>query len=125
MYVILVLITLHVALTLGHMQVPILATRHFRKSYSYADDDATVITRPASMREVHALKALRTGDATSFLRSDPAGQGQPIGDIKAVREAVEHMLQGGFTRRKEDVRACKESVWKKNLEVAGRLLTDA
>ncbi|OCH84402.1 hypothetical protein OBBRIDRAFT_741660 [Obba rivulosa] len=107
------------------VDVPILATRHFRKSYDYANDDRAIITRPAAMREVHALKALRTGDATSFLRSDPAGQGHMIGDITAVREAVEYMLQGGFTRRKEDVRAYKEGVWRKNLEVAGRLLTDA
>ncbi|OCH93915.1 hypothetical protein OBBRIDRAFT_723822 [Obba rivulosa] len=107
------------------LDVPILATDHFRQAYAYTDDDAATVTRPAAMREVAALKALRTRNATSFLHSDPAGRGRTLGDIKPLREAVERMVQGGFTRNREDVRAYKQGVWRKNLGVAARLLTDA
>ncbi|EMD34839.1 hypothetical protein CERSUDRAFT_117047 [Gelatoporia subvermispora B] len=106
------------------LDVPILATARFRQAHSYTDDDRAIVTRPAAMREVAALKALRTRDAESFLRSDPSGRGRTLGDIPPLRDAVQHMVDEGFVRKKDEVRAYKEGVWRRNREFAARLLTD-
>ncbi|KAK7033284.1 F-actin-capping protein subunit beta [Favolaschia claudopus] len=47
--------------------VPILVTERMRKTYTYVDDERAVVTRPAAMREIEALRALRSGDASYFL----------------------------------------------------------
>ena len=44
-----------------------LVTSRTRHTYGFIDDDRIVVTRPAMMSEVQALRALRTGDAAPFL----------------------------------------------------------
>ena len=52
----------------------VMVTERMRMAYGYIDDDRVVVTRPAAMREVLALKALRTKDGSSFLLlSDTTG----------------------------------------------------
>lgn len=96
-----------------------------RKAYDYIDDDRVVVTRPAAMSEVSALKALRTGDASFFLSSDPTGTGRRMSDILGLEIAVQSMLEIGWVRRKEDVDDYKQAVWHKNELLAGRLIRDA
>ncbi|TBU27700.1 hypothetical protein BD311DRAFT_664971 [Dichomitus squalens] len=78
------------------LNVPLLATDRLRRTYGYIDDARAVITRPAAMSEVQALKALRTGNASSFLESDPAHTGLAMGEVKGVRDAVDRMLMEGW-----------------------------
>ncbi|KAI0366212.1 hypothetical protein BV20DRAFT_952667 [Pilatotrama ljubarskyi] len=106
------------------LNVPILVTNRTRRAYGYIDDSRAVITRPAAMPEVQALKALRTGDASAFLSSDPAGIGQPIGNLQPVREAVMHMVREGWVRDTRGWAEWKHGVWMKNREVAERILRD-
>lgn len=76
------------------------------------------------MPEVQALKALRTGDATTFLSSDPADIGQPIGDLQPVREAVTAMMGEGWVKDRQGWDDWKAGVWQKNRDVAEKILRD-
>ena len=40
------------------LAVPLLVTERLRRTYGYIDDVRAVVTRPAAMSEVQALKAL-------------------------------------------------------------------
>ncbi|CDO74195.1 hypothetical protein BN946_scf185043.g247 [Trametes cinnabarina] len=106
------------------LQVPLLVTNRTRRAYRYIDDPRAVVTRPAAMPEVQALKALRTGDASSFLSSDPADIGQAIGALVPLREAVDDMMHEGWIRETRSWKDWKEEVWKRNREVAERILRD-
>ncbi|KAI0829271.1 hypothetical protein BC628DRAFT_1315386 [Trametes gibbosa] len=106
------------------LNVPILVTNRTRHAYGYIDDSRAVITRPAAMPEVQALKALRAGDASAFLSSDPADIGQPIGDLEPVRDAVEAMMREGWIRGKTGWDDWKAGVWQKNRVVAEKILRD-
>ena len=79
------------------LDVPMLVTNRTRRTYEFIDDDRIVVTRPAAMSEVQALKALRTGDASSFLALDPAGTGLSMGEHQAL--TTEHW---GITREAQD-----------------------
>jgi len=105
-------------------QVPILGVRELREAYTHIDDDKIMITRPAVMNEVQAIKALRTGDASIFLTSDPANSGIKLGDHRGIREAVEEMMSKGWIRTKDGYEECKEKTWKKNEIVMMRILRD-
>ncbi|KAJ7312333.1 hypothetical protein DFH08DRAFT_897285 [Mycena albidolilacea] len=98
--------------------VPILVTTRIRTSYKHVDDDRAVVTRPAAMREVDALRALRTQDASNFLQRtgnswDPA-----------TVQAVENMMRRGWVRSEEDFHAVKQNIWTANDRVVERLLGD-
>lgn len=95
-----------------------------RRVYGYIDDDRAVVTRPAAMREVHALKALRIGDATSFLESDPAGSGFKLSSNGPLTTAVERMVRSGWERDRGSFREFKEELWEKNEMAVERLLHD-
>ena len=95
-----------------------------RKAYRYIDDDRVVVTRPAAMSEVSALKALRTRDASFFLNFDPSGVGRNMSDILGLDSAVDRMLEVGWVREKRDVDEYKRELWKKNEALAERLLRD-
>ncbi|KAI0092484.1 hypothetical protein BDY19DRAFT_883745 [Irpex rosettiformis] len=112
-----------VALAL-ELNVPILGTLRLRKAYRYIDDDRVVVTRPAAMREVSALKALRTRDASFFLKSDPSGVGRNLSDILGLESAVDNMLEVGWVRQKKDVDEYKQELWHRNELLAERLLRD-
>jgi hypothetical protein len=96
-----------------------------RKAYRYIDDNRVVVTRPSAMREIAALKALRTGDASFFLDSDPTETGRKLSDILGLQEAVQNMLTLGWLRRKSDVDEYKRQLWQKNEALAQRIIRDA
>lgn len=95
-----------------------------RKAYRYIDDDRAVVTRPAAMSEVQALKALRTGNASFFLDSDPTGTGRKMAEIRGLEKAVHDMLETGWTRSKNDLNEFKRQLWEKNEMLAERLIRD-
>lgn len=101
-----------------------LVTQRTRRTYGFIDDDRVVVTRPAAMSEVQALRALRTGDASAFLASDPAGVGMAMGDLPAVRAAVESMMKGGWVKNTQEWERWRAGVWARNDEVTGRILRD-
>lgn len=76
------------------------------------------------MPEVQALKALRTGDASAFLSSDPTDIGQPIGDLQPVREAVGAMMNEGWVKDRQGWDDWKAAVWRRNRAVAEKILRD-
>ena len=106
------------------LNVPLLVTDRLRRTYGYIDDARAVITRPAVMSEVQALKALRTGDASSFLASDPANTGVTMGEIKGVREAIERMLTEGWVRDRREWMNWRDGVWEKNRQTMDKILRD-
>ncbi|KAF7974649.1 hypothetical protein HWV62_11526 [Athelia sp. TMB] len=108
----------------SQVNTPMLVTQRFRKAYSYLDDDRVLVTHPAAMSEVAAIKALRTQDASDFLSSDPSGLGLAMGSHAGVRKAVESMLRHGWVRPKSGFEAWKAGVWARNDGVMARILSD-
>ena len=106
------------------LAIPMLVTMRTRRTYGFIDDDRIVVTRPQAMSEVQALRALRTGDASAFLASDPATSGVTMGDMPAVRAAVERMLHLGWTRTRDEWEGWRAGLWKSNTHVADRILRD-
>jgi hypothetical protein len=41
--------------------MPVLVNGWMQESYSFLDDDQVTVTRPQALREIFAVKALRTG----------------------------------------------------------------
>ena len=95
-----------------------------RKAYGYIDDDRVVVTRPAAMREVAALKALRTKNGSSFLESDPLSSGHTMSEVRGLPSMVTEMLEKGWFREKEAVEQFKRELWDSNESVIERLLRD-
>jgi len=106
--------------------VPIIVTQRTRQSYVYADDDRVVVTRPAAMREIAALKALRTGDASSFLETSMPNMGpdKKIRSNMAIRDGVRDMMTRGWVRKKSDMEAFKKGIWEKHELLAQRIIRD-
>ena len=99
-----------------------MGVRELREAYTHIDDDRITITRPAVMSEMQAIKALRTGDASPFLASDPTNSGIRFGDHRGIREAVEEMMGKGWVRTTEGFKQCKRKTWEKNEVVMMRIL---
>jgi hypothetical protein len=76
------------------------------------------------MSEIDALKALRTGDASDFLASDPSNSGIPIGSNVAVRKEVEQMITKGWVRTKTEFDDVKRGVWAANELVVMKMLAN-
>ena len=106
------------------LNVPMLVTNRTRRTYGFIDDDRIVVTRPAAMSEVQALKALRTGDASPFFASDPAGTGLTMGEIPAVRAGVEKMMREGWVKSRSQWKQWREWLCQQNKDVAERILRD-
>ncbi|KAG6821343.1 hypothetical protein H0H93_000204 [Arthromyces matolae] len=104
--------------------VPILVTRRTRDSYAYADDDRAVVTRPAAMREIQALKALRIGDSSFFLNSPMPNMNTHMGSNQNLNDAVESMMNRGWRRTKREMDDFKVGIWKRNDDLAYRLIHD-
>ncbi|PPQ75088.1 hypothetical protein CVT24_010153 [Panaeolus cyanescens] len=115
--------------------VPILATRRVRSAYAYADDDRVMVTRPAVISEVAALRALRIGNMTSFW--DHYTQMSAIGDAvggdvtkalpahgRNVYDDLGHMMEAGWRRDDEGFERFREGLWKENERVVEKLLRD-
>ncbi|KAG9224550.1 hypothetical protein CCMSSC00406_0002299 [Pleurotus cornucopiae] len=90
--------------------VPILVTHRMRASYTYADDDRVVVTRPAAMREIAAIKALRTWKVED---ESPNLQ---------TKKAIQEMMSRGWTRSKREMQLFKEEIWMRNENVVQRIL---
>ena len=95
-----------------------------RKAYKYIDDDRTVVTRPSAIREVQALKVLRTGNASQFLEREQASHGIPLSPISELVAATHAMVDRGWTRSATDVREYKAALWRHNELVVQQLLRD-
>jgi hypothetical protein len=95
-----------------------------RESYPDIDDDKVTILRPAAMSEIQAIRALRSGDASTFLANDPANLGIRLGDHPGVRAAVEEMMGKGWIRTKKGFEDCKQKTWERNDVVMMRILRD-
>lgn len=93
-----------------------------RGAYVYVDDDRAVVTRPAAMREIAALKALRTGDASSFLETNIPHTQSTVGSSFPIRKAVDEMLSDGWTRSLKDKENYKRELWRRNDRLAEKLL---
>ncbi|KAJ7126792.1 hypothetical protein C8R44DRAFT_617561 [Mycena epipterygia] len=98
--------------------VPILLTERIKTSYTYVNDDRAVVTRPAAMREVEALRALRSRDASYFLHRNEISPDSPIA------HAAETMMRLGWVRSEEEFRSFKQDIWRANDHVVERLLRD-
>ena len=101
-----------------------LVTNRTRHTYGFIDDDRVVVTRPALMSEVHALRALRTGDATPFLSAPVADTGMRAGDMPAVRAGVERMMKEGWAKPAGGFVEWREAMWARNRDVAEKMLRD-
>ncbi|KAG5720101.1 putative eukaryotic translation initiation factor 5 [Termitomyces sp. T112] len=105
--------------------VPILVTTRTRHAYAYADDDRVTVTRPAAMREVAVLKALRLGDASFFLNAPmPLMNTISMGSNQHLKYAVESMLSRGWRRTRKEFDDFKIGIWKRNDDLAYRLIHD-
>ncbi|PPQ76793.1 hypothetical protein CVT24_011336 [Panaeolus cyanescens] len=115
--------------------VPILATRRVRSAYAYADDDRVMVTRPAVISEVAALRALRIGNMKAFW--DHYMQMSTIGDAAGgdIRKALPvhgmniysdlgHMMEVGWRRGNAGFESFREGLWKENERVVEKLLRD-
>jgi len=106
------------------VNLPILLTQYMRDAYTYINHDDVVVTHPAAMKEVHAIRALRTGNYADFLSSDPSGTGITMGFHSGVERAVEEMMRRGWVRTKRQFDEFKQGVWNSNDVVVMRLLRD-
>lgn len=101
-----------------------LVTQRFRDAYNYLDDDRVLVTHPASMSEIDAIKALRTQDATDFLKNDPSNSGFNLGSHAGIRRAVNDMLLRGWERPNSGFEEWKRVVWANNDAVIARILNN-
>ncbi|KAJ6623988.1 hypothetical protein B0H10DRAFT_1785286 [Mycena sp. CBHHK59/15] len=81
--------------------VPILVTERIKAAYTYANDDRAVVTRPAAMREVEALRALRSRDVSHFLHANGIPSDSPIG------HAAASMMRLGWMRSTTEFRGSR------------------
>ena len=99
-----------------------MGVHELREAYTHIDNDKVTITRPAVMSEMQAIQALRTGDASTFLDSDPTNSGIKLGNHRGIRGAVEEMMMKGWVRTKEGFEDCKRKTWEKNDIVMMRII---
>ena len=104
--------------------MPLLVTRRIRESYAHLDDDRVVVTRPAAMSEIAAIRSLRTNSVSTFLASDPAQLGVSLGSHPRLREATERMLSASWHRSRGGFNAVKRQIWNQNEAVVTKLLLD-
>jgi hypothetical protein len=78
------------------------------------------------MPEVAALKALRTGDPSSFLETSmPYMQtDKKLRSNAVICDAVRDMMDHGWTREKSGMENFKSGLWKRNELLAERILRD-
>ncbi len=104
-------------------QVPLLVTQRIREAYAHLDDDRVIVTRPAAMSEIAAIRSLRTNIST-FLASDRAQSGVSFGPHPRLRGAAERMLRAGWHRTRGGFDAVKRQIWDQNEAVVTRLVFD-
>ena len=97
-------------------QVPILATDRMMKAYGYIDDDRVTIVRPQAIREVEALRILRSEISKSLV---PPGS-FPV----AFLQDLESMERKGWRRSQRGFDHFKRELWESNREAMWRILND-
>ncbi|KAJ7364246.1 hypothetical protein DFH08DRAFT_949854 [Mycena albidolilacea] len=90
----------------------------YRAHQEFVDDDRAVVTRPAAMRAIEAVRVLRTRNTSFFLHRT----GIPIHSPTA--QAAASMLKLGWIRSAGEFRAFKEQIWRANDRVVERMLRD-
>ena len=95
-----------------------------RTTYNHIDDDRVVVTRPAAMSELSALRALRTGDASDFFRNVTASAGSDLGGSLLLRHDVDDMIRKGWRRTNAGFGDVKRRIWAENDRFVERLLRD-
>jgi hypothetical protein len=99
------------------IQVPVLVNGWMRESYSFLDDERVVVTRPQALREIFAVKALRTGQWSP----QPA-----LSHIsKEVTIDVNKMIEKGWMRSEAQFTSFKNNIWANNSQVMRQILDDA
>ena len=111
-------------LTIPSHQLPILVTSRMRTAYNHIDDDRLVVTRPAAMSELSAIRALRTGDSSDFFRNVTASAGSDIGGSLQLRNGVDDMLRKGWRRTNAGFGDVKRRIWAENDRFVERLVRD-
>jgi hypothetical protein len=96
----------------------LLVAQSFKAAYQYAADDRLLITRPQGLREIHALKALRTG------RWDSPRATEMNRSARRLQKEVKDMLEGGWRRSNAGFNDVKERIWKENDAVLVRSFKD-
>ena len=104
--------------------MPLLVTQRIREAYSHLDDDGVVVTRPAVMSEITAIRSLRTNNISTFLASDPAQSGVSFGRHPRLRGEAEQMLRASWHRTRGGFDAVKRQIWDQNEAVVTRLVFD-
>ena len=99
-------------------------TQRIREAYAHLDDDRVIVTRPAAMSEIAAIRALRTNSISTFLASDPARLGVSLGSNPRLRRAAERMLRASWHRTRGGFDAVKRQIWDQNEAVVTRLIFD-
>jgi hypothetical protein len=93
--------------------VPVLVNEWILESYSFLDE-RVVVARPHALREIFAVKALRTGQWSP----PPAAKNQ----VKEVKVAVEKMIKNGWKRSADQFAEFKNDIWANNTDVVRRIL---
>ncbi|KAL7414541.1 hypothetical protein BDY24DRAFT_385586 [Mrakia frigida] len=102
-------------------EVPLLTTHHIRKVYTYTSSPSITLLRPSYLREIAALKVLRSG-----VWSPPSLPSSEDGRIASVPPGVEgeieEMIRLGWKRTEESWRVYQKGLSERNREVGRRLL---
>jgi hypothetical protein len=106
----------HLSFPLVRIQVPVLVNEWMRQTYTFLDDDRVIVTRPQALREIFAIKALRTGQW--FPRPNVQEH------LKEVAVHAERMIEKGWIRSAEQFAEFKEGIWKQNAHAVRRILND-
>jgi hypothetical protein len=88
-----------------------------REAYSFLGDSCVTAMRPQAVREIHAVKALRTGEW-----SPRPGAMQP--QVGRIRRDVDEMLRRGWKCPPEAYMGYKEQLWKQNREMLRKVLAE-
>ena len=91
-----------------------------KRSYTYANNEAVIITRPAAVREVAALRALRSNDSQHF--TDISHEGMQMNPH--ISATMDKMLQRGWKRDKSGFKVFKQNIWTENERVMERIIRD-
>jgi hypothetical protein len=93
----------------------VLVNEWMREAYAFLDDDV-IVTRPQALREIFAVKALRTGQWLPR----PGIKNQ----VTEAKTAVDKMIKKGWMRSEEQFTRFKDGSWANNTEVVRRILKD-
>ncbi|KZO94022.1 hypothetical protein CALVIDRAFT_484889 [Calocera viscosa TUFC12733] len=103
--------------------VPILGTSRLARTYTHFSDPSILIGRPHALREVQALRCLRTGVPPAPPVSSDIGHDSRVRVLWETE--VLKLLTSGWRRENDAFTQVKGQVWQANAQVAERLLWEA